>query len=179
METITEGLNGIEVTVMSPDGRIEGHLRGIRSVAFRFRLNSYETHYRHGDVAVLEHQLSRGATLLATAYIKARQELMKRHGFTVFSSSHQPSTRRHRELLKKGAELVATGSSGSGEIQAKSRALREFKVRIRPEVLRKADQAGFLQLANAAMVSLRQDYDRVLKELRHQLYLKYKDQPDW
>lgn len=179
MGTITQELNGIEVTVTSPDGRIEGHMRGLRSVAFRFRFNDYEDYYRRGDAAVLEHQLGRGATLLANAYIKARREVMKQHGFTPYTDWNPPETRRHRELLEKGAELVARGTSGNGEIRAKSRALREFKVKIEPAVLRTVDQAGFLRLANITMANLRQDYDRVLKELRHQLYLKYKDQPDW
>ncbi|GAA4905961.1 hypothetical protein LX16_3438 [Stackebrandtia albiflava] len=179
MGDVTDDLKDITVTVTSPDGRIEGHMRGLRSVSFRFRFNDYENYYRHGDVAVLEHQLARGATLLATTYIKNRQEVMRRHGFTPFSSSRQPTTRRHREYLEKGAELKATGGSAGGEIRARTRAMRDFKVKIDPVVFRRCDQAEFLQLANAAMVGLRKDYDQALKSLRHTLYLKYRDQPNW
>lgn len=176
---ITQELKDIKVTATSPDGRIEGNMGGLRSVAFRFRFNDYEDYYRNGDVAVLEHQLGRGATLLATGYIKTRQEIMKQHGYTVYNDWHRPATRRHRELLERGVDLVAVGDSGDGEVRTRTRAMREFQVKIDPAVFRENDQAGFLRLAHATMSSLRSNYDRALKGLRHELYLKYKDQPDW
>lgn len=168
-------LDAIDVTVTSPDGRIEGRMRSLNKVAFRFLHDSYEKYYRHKAAELLAYQFERGAMLLSAAYMKARREIMRRHGFERYTEGRPPYARRHREYLERGAKLVAEGSTADGRIKVRTRAMAEFKVRIDPVIPKRCDQAEFLQLANGAMIALNQEYRRVHSELRHELYLKYKD----
>jgi hypothetical protein len=175
MAAIADDLNTIVVTATAPDGRIMGRMESLEFITLRFLHDSYEQYYRHRDPETLAHQLGRGATLMATAYQKARREVMRAHSFERYTAVNPPSEPRHREYLERGAELTARGSSPEGEIQVNSVGLVEFRVTVAPEALERNDERGFLRLAGAALESLRASHGRAHGELRHELHLKYRD----
>src|SRR5512142_3522521 len=175
MAGVAEDLDNVVVTVTSPDGRIEGRVKSLRSVSLRFLFDSYERYYRHRDAEVLAHQLGRGAMLMGAAYQKARREVMLAHGFERYSVARPPYSPRHREYLERGAELTAYGSSPNAEIRVRTVGLVDFRVRIAPDVLARHDGGAFMQLAKGAMSDLQANYKRVHTELRHELFLRYKD----
>jgi hypothetical protein len=175
MAAIGDDLNAIDVTVTSPDGRIEGRAESLKYITMRFLYDSYESYYRDRGPELLAHQLGRGATLLAAAYQKARRQVMHAHSFERYSAVRPPDSPRHREYLERGAKLTARGSSPDQKIQVTTVALIDFQVTIAPRVLFDHDEQAFMQLAHGAMNDLRQDYERAHTELRHELYQKYKD----
>lgn len=148
-------------------------MKGQTSIGFRFLYDSYEVYYREGDPALLAHQLARGATLLALAYIKARRAVMDAHGFDRYTAVDPPISPRHREYLERGAELIADGESADGRIRVRTRAMQDFKVRLAPETFRTFNQTHFLVAANSAVVDLKTNYTQVLRELRHELRARY------
>jgi hypothetical protein len=174
MAAIADDLNAIVVTATSPDGRIEGRVESLRYITLRFVHDSYERHYRHHEAESLAHQLGRGATLMATAYQKARREVMRAHSFERYSTLRPPFSSRHREYLERGAKLSAHGSSPDQEIQVTTVGLLDFHVSIAPDVLERHEERRFLQLADTAMRDLQADHRRGNTELRHELYLEYK-----
>lgn len=175
MAAIADDLNAIVVTVTSPDGRIEGRVESLQHITLRFVHESYEQYYRHRDAESLAHQLGRGARLMAAAYQKARREVMRVHNFERYSTLRQPFSSRHREYLERAAKLTAHGTSPAREIQVSTVGLLDFHVSIAPDVLERHEERRFLQLADAAMTDLRADHQRAHTELRHALYLRYKD----
>ncbi len=166
---LSEELSNVRVRVTSPDGRIEGSMRGMGAAAFRFLYDSYETYYERSDPSVLEHQLSRGATLLVVAYKKARWELLEPRGFRKYGQSYPAPSMRHEKYLKLGSTLVAKGQSADGRVRAASRGMFDFKLRLASDIFRAYDQAAFLAAANMAMVNLREDHAAKLAQLRHDL----------
>jgi hypothetical protein len=174
MGTISNDLNEIASTVTSPDGYVEGRAESLQYLSLRFLRDSYERYYRHRDAELLAHQLERMATLMSTAYQKARREVMLAHGFERSSAMRPPFSSRHREYLEQGPNLTAQGGSPDREIQVTTVGLIEFHVSIRPDVLERHGEQRFLQLADGAMNNLRADYRRAHTALRHELYLKYK-----
>ena len=175
MARIADDLNSVVVTVTSPDGRIEGRVESLEYTSLKFLYDSYEQYYRHRDAEVLAHQLGRGATLMGTAYQKARREVMLAHGFERYSAARPPYSARHREYLERGAELTARGSSPNDEIRVRTVALIDYEVRIASDVLRHHNEQEFMMLANSAMKDLQANYKRTHGELRHDLSLKYRD----
>lgn len=175
MAAIADDLHAIVVTATSPDGRIEGRMESTEYVTLRFLYDSYDDHYRHRDAESLAHQLGRGATLLATAYQKARREVMLAHRFERFSEVRPPDSRRHREYLERGMKLTAYGSSPDREIEVRTAGWLDFQVSIACDVPERHDEREFLHRADSAMKDLQADYRRVHMALRHELYLKYKD----
>ena len=175
MADLLADLAAVDVTVTSPDGRIEGRMRSMDKIAFRFLHDSYEKYYRVRDAELLAYQFARGSTLLAAAYLRARRTIMARHGFERYTPGRPPESARHREYLERGARLVAEGSSPGGGIRVRTRGLVEFKVAIEQAVTRDRAMPEFLNLANSAMIALNKDYRRVHSGLRHELYLKYRD----
>ncbi|WP_436519626.1 hypothetical protein [Actinoplanes sp. HUAS TT8] len=173
MNTISNDLNEIAVTVTSPDGRIEGRAESLRYRTLRFLHDSYEGYYRHRDPEVLAHQLGRAATLMAAAYQKTRRQVMLAHGFERSSAIRPPFSSRHREYLDRGMTLTAQGSSPDREIQLMTTGLIEFHVDIKPDALERHNEQGFLHLVDRAMDDLQAGYQRVHTALRHELYLKY------
>jgi hypothetical protein len=175
MAGIADDLNAIVVTVTSPDGRIEGRAESPQYITLRFLYDSYELYYRHEGAELLAHQLGRGATLMAAAYLKARREVMRSHGFERYTALSPPYTSRHREYLERGATITAHGSSPDREIEVTTVGLIDFQVRIAPDVPAQHPSPEFLRMADTAMRDLRQDYQRALSELRHELHLKHKE----
>ncbi|MEV0901437.1 hypothetical protein [Actinoplanes sp. NPDC049802] len=175
MAAIVDDLHAIVVTATSPDGRIEGRVESLRHITLRFVHDSYEQYYRRCDAGTLAHQLGRGATLMATAYQKARREVMRVHGFERYSPLSPPFSIRHREYLERGERLTAHGCSPGREIEVTTAGLLDFSVSIAPDVLDRHGEQGFLRLADTAMKKLQEDHQRAHTELRHELYLKYKD----
>lgn len=175
MGLIADDLGAIVVTATSPDGRIEGRVESLEHVTLRFVHDSYEGYYRHRDAEALAHQLGRGATLMATAYQKARRAVMLAHGFERYSTVRPPLSSRHREYLDRAAELTAHGSSPGGEIRVTAVALTDYVVSIAPDTLDGRDERMFLQIAHAAMSDLRADHRRAHAALRHELFLKHRD----
>jgi hypothetical protein len=175
MAAIADDLNAIDVTITSPDGRIEGRAESLKYITLRFLQNSYERYYRHRDAELLAHQLGRGATLMAAAYQKARREVMLAHDFERYTNLQPPYSSRHREYLQRGAQLTARGSSPNQEVQVTTVSLIDFQVSIASDVLHDHEEQKFLQLANGAMNDLQAAYRRAHTDLRHKLYLKYKD----
>ncbi|GAA2700047.1 hypothetical protein [Actinoplanes palleronii] len=173
MGTIANDLNEIVVTVTSPDGRVQGRAESLQYLTLRFLHDSYEGYYRHRDAAVLAHQLGRAATLMSTAYQKARREVMSAHDFERSSVLQPPFHSRHREYNERGLKITAQGGSPDGEIRVTTTGLLDFDVRIRHDVLDRLGERPFLQLADQAVHHLRADYQRVHTELRRELYLKY------
>lgn len=163
------------MTVTSPDGHLDGRAESLQYLSLRFLHDSYEHYYRNRDPELLAHQLGRTATLMSTAYQKARREVMLAHEFERSSVMEPPFTSRHREYLERGAQITARGESSGREIQASTVGLVEFHVSIKPEVLDHHGEKAFMQLADQAMNDMRADYQRVHSALRHELYLKYKD----
>ncbi|WP_203896244.1 hypothetical protein [Actinoplanes xinjiangensis] len=150
-------------------------MESLEYITLRFLSDSYEQYYRRRDAESLAHQLGRGATLMATAYQRARRAVMLTHSFERYSSLRPPFSSRHREYLERGAEIRSRGGSPDREIQVTAVALMEYHVIITPDVLDRHEERGFLQLADAAMNDLRADHRRAHTALRHELYLKYKD----
>jgi hypothetical protein len=175
MAAIAGDLRAIVVTATSPDGRIEGRAESLEHVSLRFLHDSYDQYYRHRDAESLAHQLGRGATLMATAYQKARRAVMLTHGFERYSVLRPPFSSRHREYLERGPEITAHGASPGREIQVTAVGLTDFRVNIAPDVLDRHEERAFLQLATSAMNDLRADHRRAHAALRHELYLKYKE----
>lgn len=175
MAFIADDLNAIDVTVTSPDGRIEGRAETLRYISMRFLYDSYESYYRDRGPELLAHQLARGATLLSAAYQKARREVMAAHRFERYSAVRPPDSPRHREYLERGAKLTARGGSPDEKVKVTTVALTEFDVTIASRVLHDHDEQAFMRLAHAAMDDMRRDYERAHTELRRELYLKYRD----
>jgi len=175
MAAIADDLNAIVVTTTTPDGRIAGRVESLEFITLRFLHDSYEQYYRYRDAETLAYQLGRGATLMATAYQKARREVMRAHSFERYSAVSPPSSPRHREYLDRGAELTVHGSSPDGEIRVTAVGLIDFRVSIAPETLERHDERGLLRLADTAMKSLQAAHGRAHGELRHELHLKYRD----
>ncbi len=174
MGTISNDLHEIVVTATSPDGHIEGRAESLRYLSLRFLHESYERYYRHRDPELLAHQLGRAATLMSTAYQKARREVMLAHDFERSSVMRPPFSSRHREYLEQGPKLTARGGSPDREIRVTTVGLLEFHVGIRPGVVERHDEQSFLSLADSAMNDLRADYQRAHTALRHELFLKHK-----
>jgi hypothetical protein len=171
--SIEDDLRAVAVTTTSPDGRIEGRMESLEHITVRFRHDSYEQYYRHHEAPVLAHQLSRGATLLAAAYLKARRAVMLAHGFERFTAARPPYSLKHREYLERAAQLTARGSSPDREIQVTTTGLVDFQVTIAADVPYRCDEPTFLRLANEAIGDMRRDYQRVHTALRHELNRKY------
>jgi len=112
---------------------------------------------------------------MGTAYQKARREVMQAHGFERYSAARPPYTARHREYLRRGAELTARGGSAKDEVRVKTVGLIDFEVRIAADVLDRHDEREFMLLANSAMNDLQATYKQVLANLLHELSLKYQD----
>jgi hypothetical protein len=175
MAAIEDDLRAIVVTATSPDGRIEGRVESLEYITVRFLSDSYEQYYRRRDAESLAHQWGRGATLMATAYQKARRAVMLAHGFERYTSLRPPFSSRHREYLERGATITARGSSPDREIQVTAVGLTDFHVSIAPEVVDRYEERKFLQLTESAMSDLRADHRRAHGALRHELHLKYRD----
>ncbi|GGN44465.1 hypothetical protein FHR83_004511 [Actinoplanes campanulatus] len=175
MATIADDLNAIVVRASSPDGRIEGEVESLRHITLRFVHDSYEGYYRDRDAVTLAHQLGRGATLMAAAYQRARRVVMRAHSFERYSELSPPFSPRHRDYLERGARLTAHGSSPDGEIVVTTVGLLDFHVSIAPDVLERHDEREFLQLADRAMRDLQVGHQQAHTELRHEMYLKYRD----
>ena len=79
MAAIADDLNAIDVTVTSPDGRIEGRAESLKYITLRFLHNSYERYYRHRDAELRQHVLQglhreRRLTGLVAAAVQADHE---------------------------------------------------------------------------------------------------------
>jgi hypothetical protein len=155
MGAIADDLRGIVVTATSPDGRIEGQMESTEHITLRFVGDSYENYFRRGEAEALAHQLGRGATLLATAYQRARRAVMLAHDFERYSLLRPPFTARHREYSERGAGLTAHGSSAGQEVRVWAVALTEFRVALGSDLLDLHEERAFLQLARTTGARMR------------------------
>lgn len=161
MGLVADELEALTVRVSSPDGNIQGELKG-RAVRFAFRPGTYRN-YREAD---LEHQFARLMTLLSTGYRRGHGQVMSRHGFTSIVKPSDTEDAGTRQYLDGMVNMRLSGATSKRLLRLRCTGMRDWRCRIAEGALGKLSQSELVAEAEAAVLALIDDY------LEQRLFLK-------
>lgn len=166
MALFSELLDGITVTVTSPDGNIECDLTDGRNVVVGFAPGSY----RRYQEAELARQLGRVLSSLWVAHRRAHLTVLNESSGCAVRGSGSRIDRSSREFTEARETVRAAGRSESGRIVMSSTGLTRWEVRIRPDTVRQVNEEVFLNDLWTGFLAVMSDYRRQLAEVRRQIF---------
>jgi len=166
MRIFSRLLDGISITVKSPDGKIECELSDGRNLIVGFAPGAYRR-YSEQDLA---RQLESVFTSLWEAHRRARLNVVRELAGCDVREGTQIS-RRSREYTAAYRVLKAHGRSQSGNIEVSTEGLTRWSVVIKPNTIRQMGEEAFLSDLWSAFLSVMTDHRRRLMSIRRDIIL--------
>ncbi|MGH8877617.1 MAG: hypothetical protein ACRD0P_09785 [Stackebrandtia sp.] len=166
MGLMAERLDALVASASSPDGRIEGSYGSAAGASIRFLGSSY----RHYTERGLEHQLSRLAILIWTAYQRGYDTTVAEVSGHPVSRSTETWDANRRRFREEQAATVAEGMSDGGLVYFQNTGMLDWHIIIRDGTLSKLDENEFVDELLSGYAALSRDYRRKMTELRTKHY---------
>lgn len=162
MGILIDQLDRLSVEACSPDGCIRAEARGRYRISIQFRRNAYPFYAE----SVLGQQIAHLATLTWSRYRREYVELV--NAFVDDSTGEDSECDRwFSDGLK---QMIVTGSSASGRIRLRSRALVRWECVIAPGTVRALTERDFLAELDQAVAEVTSDYRARVIMLTDEVY---------
>lgn len=167
MGIVAEKIDAMVVKAPSPDHQILATLHNRSKLSLKFR--SPET-YESYDEEGLEYQLGRLAGVLWARWQRAYTEVLESENMQVMTRSIA-TDEATREYLDGMFLVDVIGKSKDERIRAKTRGLREWKVRIEPGTVQQLDETEFIKGCLEAAANAQALYNQQNEQRKQELGL--------
>lgn len=162
---ITERVEQMIVRVEAPSRSVSAQMHGRNDVSVSFAPGFYHRAAEHE----MEAQLGQVGKLLWAARTREYNRIISdEHQQTIEES--RPISQRDVEFYSKRDSLVAHGSSSDGLVQLSVRGMRDWKVKVEPDALRRLREDEFAAQVAVAARELIADQQAKIRELKVSIY---------
>lgn len=159
-------LNGITISVTSPDGNVECELGDGRDVVMGFAAGSY----RRYTETELARQLAGVLTSLWAGHRHAHLAILEESSGCEVRGDGSRIDPKNRAFTEARRTARAKGRSTSGRISVSTTGLTAWQVNIQPGTVREMDEDTFLNDLWSACLAVIADHRRRLTELRRDVF---------
>ncbi|HIV59008.1 MAG TPA: hypothetical protein H9902_13735 [Candidatus Stackebrandtia faecavium] len=166
MGALAEKLDNMVAAANSPDQKISAKVSQRSKITLKFSPGSYET-YSQGS---LEHQLARLAELTWIKWQRGYEEALHSRNMRVMKPE-LAKDEATRKFLENRLDIESFGESDDGFVRVKTRGLRQWKVKIKPDILPELDEETFSRSCMKAVATVIADYNQKNEAYKKELYL--------